>query len=125
MAIQRRRWYKNLREIMKQSSAFDTLDEYEEFHRHNPPNFFYRVALFTLCLFFSGRFREREIASRLIRDMTDYAEDLEVQLAHAQARVQELENNAVNQRAARERYDALRQERRVLKDLIIPRLDHN
>lgn len=120
MAIQRRRWYKNLRTIMLESPAHETLVEYEEFHRQNPPSLLYRMALFILCLFFSGRFREREIGTRLIRDMTDYAEDLELKLAHTQARVTELENNAVSQRAARERYDALRALRRAEKDFAIP-----
>lgn len=125
MALQRRRWYRNLRELMKEPNAFDTLEDYEQFHRENPPSIFYKFFLFMFCLFFNRHFSERALQKQALFDMTAYAEDLEEQLARARSELKDFRHQAADQKKMRERYDELRRERHALKGFVVPRIDNN
>ena len=122
MGLQRRAWYRNLREIQKSSqheevvalrkSFYDAVgDHFEKQNR----NIFYR---FFVNLFDKLTFSKMLKANDAINAMHQYIHALELEIAYSHSELDTHENNAEQHRRVRFRFDEMRQDKRNLQSKV-------
>lgn len=121
MALSRKRWYRELRGIETDPCRVGLMEEVNELETS-----FFTLGPFTKLVFFVAEVLcsigfpivHRTVIT--LRQLRNYAEDLELNNAYLKARIAELENNATQQKTCSRRLRLFRSSSRLVKAACLP-----